>query len=183
MNAPIAPAAVTFNAADLAAKVNSAILGQEAFRVGRLATIEAFKGLTFDAWNGRHKMVVDALVSGGFSANTDSATRMLNRMLDDCGLTKPKSESADATKKAEQRKAEAAKIETLIKSEKVADLQKKAQKGDTDAAKAIAQIAQTAKKQNAEKVKGLLTSIRSELAKADESTLRQIAKLLGIEKA
>jgi hypothetical protein len=172
---------IVFNAAEMATLVADAIAGQSAFLKGKIALCAAFKDLTFDAFNGRAKMVQEALVSGGHSANLDSAVRMLNRMFDDSGVTKPKSTSADATKKAEQRKAVDAKVEKLIETAKPAELVKLAQKGDTVAAKAVAQIAEKAKASEKAKTAGMLKAIRTELAKADAVKLKQIAAILGIQ--
>ena len=188
---------IRFEAAPLARLVSDAIKGQEAFRVGKLAVCEAFKGLTFDAFTGRHEMVTKALVSGGFSDNADSAKRMLNRMLDDCGVEKPKSESAEAVKKAEARKAEktaeAKKLASVVSAAKKeagkgADelavrkiIAEKAATGDQVATKALAQINEAAREMAKIKNAEMLKAIKAELANASTDTLQQIAILLKIK--
>jgi hypothetical protein len=186
-------AVIAFDGAAVADAVVSIVAGLDA----KAVLIAGFKGLGFDAFAGRQKIVIKALVDSGCSKNEEAAAKMLQRALTDCNIEKPKSESAEAVKKAEARKAEKtaeakklASVVTAAKKEagKGADelavrkiIAEKAATGDTLATKALAQINEAAREMAKVKNAEMVKAIKAELANASTDTLQQIAILLKIK--
>lgn len=152
--------------------------------------IAGFKGLDFGAFCEQSTAIMMHLVSAKLSDNAESAKRMVQRVLENLGIEKPKAPGASAEKQASREavKAETAKLvsDSGITAESTAE-QILAIAGKATGAKqaALVQAAMVKSKADAKADSVAFTALKSETCKAlklaDAATIAKIRKILGLK--
>ena len=152
--------------------------------------IAGFKGLDFEAFGAQQVSIVAQLVSAKLSDNQESAKRMLQRVLENLEIEKPKAAGASAEKQA---KREAAKVETAklvtqagITADSTAE-EILAIAGKSTGAKqaALVEAAMVKSKADSKAESVAFTALKTETCKAvksaDSATIAKIRKILGLK--
>jgi hypothetical protein len=151
--------------------------------------IAGFKGLDFAAFSAQQVNIVAQLVSAKLSDNQESAKRMLQRVIENLGIEKPKAIGASSDKQASR---EAAKLETaklvagcgITEKSTAEEILVKAGKVTGAAQSALVEAAMVKSKADAKAESVAFTALKSDTCKAvklasadDIAKIRKILKL------
>lgn len=173
------PASVVFNAEPVAAAFAKFADSFVAMADAKKVILEAFpKGLTYEQFEGRRKMVISALVAAKLSSNEDNAARMFNRVKDELGFEKPKATSAKAVENAEKKAKKDAAIADLAKGKTMQELAALAATGNELAADAMKQRAKEQGKEQAEKVKATRKATKEQIDNAAPEVVETVSAMI-----
>jgi len=152
--------------------------------------IAGFKNLDFAAFTAQQASIVTQLVSAKLSDNQESAKRMLQRVIENLGIEKPKAIGASSDKQAtrEVAKVEATKLveSAGITADSTAEeILQKAGKAVGAQQAALVQAAVVKSKADAKADSVAFTALKAETCKAvksaDAATIAKIRKILGLK--